>query len=316
MGTVAQRHTAVSRRIFFLFFHTVQPLVGALGASPAHRGSNSLHCVLQPLPCADERAIPSRPCTQRTKPRKRQRDCSSPLQRVDARLPGRFSSATAIVAATALGALARTTLEGAGEPAPMTPWYMTEAAATTQLIVVRHCDKVANATAPGFCTARGYEHGAFLAQLFGSTLPPPTHIFARRPAEAEPDYADRDLWMLWPTAQRFGLRVNATLAKEEVPALAAALASRQHPPGSVILLSWDHCQVPWLLQELGCASHLCRRCWSDVDFDSVLVLSLREGAAPTVKSLREGFEGRGRYRVGSCRNEVGGDRCEESLFVA
>ena len=227
-----------------------------------------------------------------------------------------FSSATAIVAATALGALARTTLEGAGEPAPMTPWYMTEAAATTQLIVVRHCDKVANATAPGFCTARGYEHGAFLAQLFGSTLPPPTHIFARRPAEAEPDYADRDLWMLWPTAQRFGLRVNATLAKEEVPALAAALASRQHPPGSVILLSWDHCQVPWLLQELGCASHLCRRCWSDVDFDSVLVLSLREGAAPTVKSLREGFEGRGRYRVGSCRNEVGGDRCEESLFVA
>merc|ERR1719433_2020032 len=82
-------------------------------------------------------------------------------------------------------------------------------------------------TPPMICTATGELRGERVAHLFGpgGRFPTPSRLFARRlPAHM---YASRDMYLLWPLAQRLGVPVNATFAEDEFASLAETLLAER-----------------------------------------------------------------------------------------
>merc|ERR1712194_586468 len=69
--------------------------------------------------------------------------------------------------------------------------------------------------------------------------------------------------------------------------------SRWQRCGSSAVISWEHCHIPSLLQSLGCNNNdVCRRCWADNDFSTVVRLrwmNTPNGWAPVVSSSVEGW---------------------------
>eukprot|EP00928_Gymnodinium_smaydae_P055600 TRINITY_DN39104_c0_g1_i1.p2 TRINITY_DN39104_c0_g1~~TRINITY_DN39104_c0_g1_i1.p2 ORF type:complete len:300 (-),score=62.09 TRINITY_DN39104_c0_g1_i1:215-1114(-) len=144
------------------------------------------------------------------------------------------------------------------------------------VILARHCDKRppwdVNPTPMSLCTQQGLLRGEHMARIFGpdGAYPLPTRLFARKLGKDV--YGSRDMYLLWPLAQRLGLVVNATFAATDVLSLAQTLLEeRLSMCGQTILVSWDHCSIPALGQALGCsvASAACGTCWDDDDYDTM-----------------------------------------------
>eukprot|EP00405_Crypthecodinium_cohnii_P034836 CAMPEP_0206525746 /NCGR_PEP_ID=MMETSP0325_2-20121206/246_1 /ASSEMBLY_ACC=CAM_ASM_000347 /TAXON_ID=2866 /ORGANISM="Crypthecodinium cohnii, Strain Seligo" /LENGTH=143 /DNA_ID=CAMNT_0054020643 /DNA_START=34 /DNA_END=462 /DNA_ORIENTATION=- len=132
--------------------------------------------------------------------------------------------------------------------------------------MVRHCNKEPvwskHPTPPGYCTQEGFARGEHMGHIFGpgKKFPTPTRLIARKFPKGE--YVSRDMYVLWPLAQKFGLQVETRSLNVERP----------HLCGQSIVVSWDHCGIPAIAQALGCTADVCRTCWDDDDFDSVLWL--------------------------------------------
>jgi hypothetical protein len=67
--------------------------------------------------------------------------------------------------------------------------------------------------------------------------------------------------------------------------------------GKSVVIAWEHCAIPSLLQMLGCAKgeEVCDMCWPDFDFETIAVLRYQvvPGGAPVVFT-QQGQEGIGR----------------------
>jgi len=172
------------------------------------------------------------------------------------------------------------------------------------IILVRHCDKNPpwdpDPTPFEACSVRGEMRGVHLAQIFGpgGAFPKPTELFARRLGAGL--YASRDMYLLWPLAQRLGLWINATYQQTDISGFAAALLANREAMCSstastasmvpTALVSWNHCFLPALSQALGCHDTFCMTCWDDNNYESVLTLNFKRNTSghwsmnPSVKS--------------------------------
>jgi len=145
------------------------------------------------------------------------------------------------------------------------------------IILVRHCNKRPpwdpHPTPMELCTEQGLLRGENMARIFGKQgrFPEPTRLFARR--MPQDIYSSRDMYLLWPLAQRYGVLVNTTFAPKDVLAMAdTLLEERPELCGQTVVVSWDHCSIPALAQALGCFEEACTTCWDDRDYDTVLWL--------------------------------------------
>eukprot|EP00441_Pelagodinium_beii_P034822 CAMPEP_0197643852 /NCGR_PEP_ID=MMETSP1338-20131121/17023_1 /TAXON_ID=43686 ORGANISM="Pelagodinium beii, Strain RCC1491" /NCGR_SAMPLE_ID=MMETSP1338 /ASSEMBLY_ACC=CAM_ASM_000754 /LENGTH=269 /DNA_ID=CAMNT_0043217143 /DNA_START=1 /DNA_END=807 /DNA_ORIENTATION=- len=183
-------------------------------------------------------------------------------------------------------------------------------ACVVNIFLVRHCDKnppwAKDPTPFELCTREGLLRGEHLAEAFGpgGRFPVPSRLYARKLDSGY--YSSRDLYLLWPLAQRLQLLVNASFAVDDMPALAQSLlevrdATCSEGRAATMLVSWDHCCIPALAQALGCQEQICKTCWDDGDFDTMLQLryvksslSDQDGTQSwnvSVRSVSEGFAG-------------------------
>eukprot|EP00913_Durusdinium_trenchii_P003900 g3609.t1 len=144
------------------------------------------------------------------------------------------------------------------------------------------------------CTEEGFLRGEHLAREFGphGPYPMPNRLFARKLNPGV--YTSRDLYLLWPLAQKLGLRVNTSFG-EETPEDAMTMVQSIEREREVkcleghsletVLVSWDHCSIPALAQAWGCRQEPCMRCWDDGDFEKLLWL--RFTATPAAADPRE-----------------------------
>eukprot|EP00421_Protoceratium_reticulatum_P001906 CAMPEP_0168366080 /NCGR_PEP_ID=MMETSP0228-20121227/5044_1 /TAXON_ID=133427 /ORGANISM="Protoceratium reticulatum, Strain CCCM 535 (=CCMP 1889)" /LENGTH=142 /DNA_ID=CAMNT_0008378871 /DNA_START=1 /DNA_END=427 /DNA_ORIENTATION=- len=135
-----------------------------------------------------------------------------------------------------------------------------------------------DATPTGVCTEAGQLRGDYVA---ASSVLAAATLFrtgqAVRQAAAPGAFVNRDLYLLWPLAQRLGLRVNTTFEETDFEGLASSLlgtreAACASSPSPTVLISWNHCLIPALARALGCVDSACLSCWDDDDFDKVLWL--------------------------------------------
>lgn len=179
-----------------------------------------------------------------------------------------------------------------------------EAGCTVNIFLVRHCDKNPpwdkDPTPEEVCTVDGELRGEHMAALFspGGRFPVPSRLFARTIPPRH--FTSRDMYLLWPLAQRLGVWVNTSFAEEDSLAFAQMLLDereamcKEAPIGSIpmVLVSWNHCTIPALTQAMGCHADICLDCWDDADFDTVLQLTFRRSAGgPWTLDVRKDAEG-------------------------
>lgn len=163
------------------------------------------------------------------------------------------------------------------------------------IFLARHCDKnppwTKDPTRMQLCTEKGLLRGEHMGAIFGpgGKYPIPDRLFARH---LEPGvYSSRDLYLLWPLAQRLRLVVNTTFKQEDPLELVRALHEGREagcPSGrteQTVLVSWDHCTIPTLAQALGCDDQICRSCWDDADYDQVIWLRYAGLRQPSHKKM-------------------------------
>eukprot|EP00435_Cladocopium_sp_Y103_P045930 s1425_g13.t1 len=128
------------------------------------------------------------------------------------------------------------------------------------------------------CTEQGYLRGEHMAAEFGpeGQYPMPNRLYARRLKRGV--YTSRDLFLLWPLAQRLRLLVNTTFDEGGALGLVRSLESEREAQclsgrsEETVLVAWDHCSLPALAQALGCDEEQCLDCWDDGNFDKLLWL--------------------------------------------
>ncbi|CAJ1341927.1 unnamed protein product [Effrenium voratum] len=171
------------------------------------------------------------------------------------------------------------------------------------VFLARHCDKnppwAKDPTRMELCTEQGLLRGEHLARAFGpqGQFPAPGRLFARKLIPGV--YSSRDLYLLWPLAQRLHLLVNTSFAPDEALDMVNSLKAEREASclaGSelTVLVSWDHCSIPALAQALGCEDEMCKLCWDDADFDKVLWLRFTALTSDTrwnltPRAVAEGF---------------------------
>lgn len=150
--------------------------------------------------------------------------------------------------------------------------------------------------APCDLSKLGQDRAAFIAEKFQQMdmFLPLAEVFTADPHR--PPYQHREALTVQPLAQSLSLPFHANYsadAQEEL--IQAVLSSRWQRCGRSAIISWEHCHIPSLLQSLGCQNNeVCRRCWADEDFSSVVRLrwiSSPDGWAPVVVTGDEGFNG-------------------------
>ncbi|CAK9002237.1 Uncharacterized protein SCF082_LOCUS7258 [Durusdinium trenchii] len=163
------------------------------------------------------------------------------------------------------------------------------------LFLARHCDKnppwAKEPTKMELCTEEGFLRGEHLAREFGphGPYPMPNRLFARKLNPGV--YTSRDLYLLWPLAQKLGLRVNTSFGEEDAMTMVQSIEREREVKCleghslETVLVSWDHCSIPALAQAWGCRQEPCMRCWDDGDFEKLLWL--RFTATPAAADPRE-----------------------------
>lgn len=191
-------------------------------------------------------------------------------------------------------------------------------ACAVNVIIARHCNKRPpwdeHPTPQQVCTTEGLLRGENMARIFGTRYPVPTRLFARRLPDGE--YTSRDMYLLWPLSQRYRVWVNTTFAQEDGLKLAASLLEeRPTLCGQTVLVSWNHCSIPALVQALGCREEPCTTCWDDGDYDTLLWLRYEaEGDQDWRLSLRVGKERFGGFDGPSSYRECIGNPVESGNF--
>jgi len=150
------------------------------------------------------------------------------------------------------------------------------------LFLARHCDKnppwAKEPTKMELCTEQGYLRGEHMAMEFGpgGEYPMPNRLYARRLNRGV--YTSRDLYLLWPLAQRLRLLVNTSFSEDGALSLVHSLEREREAQclsgksEETVLVAWDHCSIPALAQALGCDEDICIDCWDDGNFQKMLWL--------------------------------------------
>ena len=128
------------------------------------------------------------------------------------------------------------------------------------------------------CTEQGYLRGEHMAMEFGpgGEFPMPNRLYARRLNRGV--YTSRDLYLLWPLAQRLRLLVNTSFDEDGALSLVHSLEREREvqclsgKSEETVLVAWDHCSIPALAQAFGCDEDVCIDCWDDGNFQKMLWL--------------------------------------------
>lgn len=196
----------------------------------------------------------------------------------------------AIIIASSIATFTVLLLRGGSLLTPTTT-KVGSAECVTNIFIVRHCDKepawAKDPTPDAVCTVEGELRGEYLAHIFGpgGKYPVPQRLYGRSLLPGF--YSNRDLYLLWPLAQRLGILINTSFGQEEPVSLAQALTKDREATCSsdgiedTVLVSWNHCEIPALSQSLGCHRGRCVTCWDDGDFETILWLRFATSKGPT-----------------------------------
>jgi len=159
--------------------------------------------------------------------------------------------------------------------------------------VIRHGEK-SPAPCPGSpevlgLNSTGWQRASYLQKLVTNhTWPAFSHVFASSPRL--PPHVLREVQTVEPLAAILGIPVNATFAQDEISALAsAALEAASSSCGATVLISFEHCRIPWLLMALGCSEPICVGCWADGVYDRFIVLESDTSGHWVATARREKF---------------------------
>ena len=174
------------------------------------------------------------------------------------------------------------------------------AAETTETIVLlRHGEKPPAGL--GQIDCQGLNRALALPPVINRMFGKPDAIFAPNPSVRKEDRGRmydyiRPLATIEPTAVAFGLPVDTSIGQDRVKVLHRRLEAPELR-GALVLIAWEHRQIPVLAQALMKAHGGDPDAvpdWKGDDFDSFYVLRItRDGRASTARfeHLREGLDG-------------------------
>ena len=166
----------------------------------------------------------------------------------------------------------------------------------TTLLLLRHCEKVGpwvpDPDGTQHCSYLGYERSRYLATLFGTRWPQPTHLFAYTP-QRDHHVNFRE----WETLKPLSDQTGVTIELAEHPQFATTyfdLLQSGDMCGKVVVASWRHHQLPELAERLGCPN--CPSFYADEDFESVWQLKYVYQELPATSMRKEKDDGQRRLK--------------------
>jgi hypothetical protein len=172
------------------------------------------------------------------------------------------------------------------------------AAAANQetIVLVRHGEKPAGGY--GQLDCQGLNRALALPSVLGSLYGTPSAIYAPDPhADQVSDPAGdfdyvRPLATIEPTAIRYGLPVHTPDGYTQIDKLQKHLLDKKLE-GATVFVAWEHKELVKLAKNLigaaGGDSSVVPK-WSDDDFDSIYVVTLRHDGGATTASFQHGHE--------------------------
>ena len=138
------------------------------------------------------------------------------------------------------------------------------AAAPAQVIVIRHGEKIEET---GQLSPRGLQRARAMVNYFRSrpevtAFGTPVAIYAPHPKH--PGSSHRPIDTVTPLAASLGMNLNTSFTKDEAQDLVAEVMSRSEYDGKMVLICWNHTNIPDIGVALG---NRAAPTWPDEVFD-------------------------------------------------
>jgi hypothetical protein len=169
--------------------------------------------------------------------------------------------------------------------------------ADTDVLVIRHGEKSAEGL--GQITCQGLNRALALPEILEARFGRPDAVIAANPGYEKPDHGVmysyvRPLATVEPTAVRFGLPVNATIAFDNTEGLKKLLsemiASNKYRR---ILVGWEHHLAGKLVKEMVEASgskEIVPK-WNSADFDAIYIMNFKDSGEIAFRLEQQGLNG-------------------------
>lgn len=126
---------------------------------------------------------------------------------------------------------------------------------------------------------RGRLRAEYLARFLAERVSNISTLVATNPNSAP--FITREMDTLVPLSQRTGVPIMARFNESEGARVGDYLFGRPEPIcGRNVVISWEHCWIPQMLDAVGCDTDACRACWDDADFDRVVRIVARQRHDP------------------------------------
>lgn len=142
-----------------------------------------------------------------------------------------------------------------------------------QVIIIRHAEKPEEGED---LSVKGLERAAALVPYFLNT---PAVLEYGKPAalyatDVQPnDTSRRTQETLTPLSMALGLRIKHPFTMDQYSELAKEILSNSEYAGKMVLVAWEHHNIPALAKELGVQEELPK--WKGKDFDSVWTITYK-----------------------------------------
>lgn len=144
-------------------------------------------------------------------------------------------------------------------------------AVPAQVIIIRHAEKPETGE---HLSVKGQERAAALAPYFLNTSSvleygTPAALYATNVTPDDPSYRTQET--LTPLAQALGQQIQHPYTKDQVSDLAKEILLNKAYEKKMVLIAWEHHNIPALAKELGVKHEPPK--WHGKDFDSVWTIT-------------------------------------------
>lgn len=152
------------------------------------------------------------------------------------------------------------------------------------VLVMRHGEKPDDPRDPDLAPA-GKARAARLATYIPETFGAPDVIFATSLSK----HSARPYETVLPLSKATGAPIDATVADQDYPVLAADLLEEARYAGKQVVVCWHHGNIPSLMCKLGAPGGAYPDPWKPEVFNLILKVEFSGAGAAEVAQVEEGF---------------------------
>jgi len=152
------------------------------------------------------------------------------------------------------------------------------------ILLLRHGDEPAVQPNPDL-SSDGQKRAERLAKFIPKEFGKPGSIFAASPSSS----SVRCYLTMRPLAAALKTTVDASFKGEDFAPLAFKLLGDPSLRNELVVVCWTHNELPSLAAYLNVSRKDFPTCWPEEDYDSLFVLSYKDGTRPIAKAMTQPF---------------------------